>query len=181
MLSHAALSSNPSTFCFVTSGNSPHSSSFALQASIPLQELTSQTHESASTSKATATTTSALALRIHLQSILSCFVDDLLLAASSRDVTALLIKQLACLSHRHAHEFVLTATTGRSTTEHLERLHGSASTQCIGRVSLTAASRVVDLLVRIDHLRLIDVLILELLLLAVHVGHGVSVGAGIRT
>src|SRR5271156_3569476 len=84
-----------------------------------LKELGSQAHETRSSSRTT------LRLHVHLKSHLASLLDGRFFARARSNIALrlLLVKELACLSHSHANEFIwaispLSVTTSTS-SEHL--------------------------------------------------------------
>ena len=88
--------------------------------------------------------------------------------------------------HGHPHELVLSSATaaarGASLVEHLERLHGGRRAHTTSAGLLTLAPRATaaeEVLVLADSIFLVNVLILQLLVLAGKIGQGVVEHAGV--
>lgn len=130
-----------------------------------------RSHELASQAHETTATTAHLGLHVHLQGHLRGRGHGALLAPGRIALRTLLIEQLTRLRHRHADELVLPAAlllpTPRAASELLERLHRRGGAHALrARAAAPAALVAVDLLVRLDHALLVEVLVGELLLVA---------------
>lgn len=150
-----------------------------------LKELAGQTHQPGRSTSASQTT--ALSLREHLQGHLGSRVDGRLLVSglwTTKPTSAnssckviytylsiprtyriaictLLIKKLLSLSHSHPDELILSTTTTRTACEVFKRLHGSPSAELVGARGATAAatSTTVKPLVLVHGMFLIDALV----------------------
>jgi hypothetical protein len=79
-------------------------------------------------------------------------------------IGALLLKQLCGLAHGHANELVLVARA--SLTKHLQGLHGSSSSNVVGGCLVITTPTAVELLMLSHCIVFVDVLVLQMLLLA---------------